>query len=100
MAGNGARRDGDGRLVLDRSSGVSPLDDAGWHFPCAAECGIRIRLIDDWLSQPAVVTVEPTAQHFRILRDLMLPLGTGGNMTSDAHLAALAIEQDWHTRRK
>jgi predicted nucleic acid-binding protein len=26
------------------------------------------------------------------LRDLLLPAGTGGNLTSDAHLAALALE--------
>jgi predicted nucleic acid-binding protein len=26
------------------------------------------------------------------MRDLIAPLGTGGNLTSDAHLAALAIE--------
>jgi predicted nucleic acid-binding protein len=26
------------------------------------------------------------------MRDLISPLGTGGNLTSDAHLAALAIE--------
>jgi toxin-antitoxin system PIN domain toxin len=49
-------------------------------------------LVDSWLSQPTVVTVEPTAQHIRILRDLLAPLGAGGNLTSDAHLAGLAIE--------
>jgi toxin-antitoxin system PIN domain toxin len=49
-------------------------------------------IIEDWLAQPAVVTVEPTPRHVRVLRDLLLPLGTGGNLTSDAHLAALAIE--------
>ena len=49
-------------------------------------------VIDSWLNQPAVVTIEPTAQHFRILRDLIAPVGTGGNLTSDAHLAALAVE--------
>lgn len=49
-------------------------------------------LVADWLNQPAVTPVEPTAQHLRTLRDLTLPLGTGGNLTSDAHLAALAIE--------
>jgi uncharacterized protein len=48
-------------------------------------------LVDAWFSQPAVVAVEPAAQHLRILRDLLLPLGAGGNLTSDAHLAALAI---------
>jgi len=49
-------------------------------------------VVDTWLAQSAVVTVEPTAQHLRVMRDLLLPLGTGGNLTSDAHLAALAIE--------
>jgi toxin-antitoxin system PIN domain toxin len=49
-------------------------------------------LVNDWLSQPNVVIVEPTSKHLSTLRDLVLPLGTGGNVTSDAHLAALAIE--------
>ncbi len=49
-------------------------------------------IIDTWLSQPSVTAVDPTAKHLRILRDLLLPLGAGGNLTSDAHLAALAIE--------
>jgi toxin-antitoxin system PIN domain toxin len=49
-------------------------------------------LIDGWLAQPAVVTVDPTAQHLGIVRNLLMPIGTGGNLTSDAHLAALAIE--------
>ncbi len=49
-------------------------------------------LVDAWLQQPTVMIVEPTAQHLRILRELVLPLGTGGNLTSDAHLAALAME--------
>ena len=49
-------------------------------------------VIDNWLAQPAVVIVEPTSQHLRVLRDLLLPFGTAGNLTSDAHLAALAIE--------
>jgi toxin-antitoxin system PIN domain toxin len=49
-------------------------------------------LVDAWLQQPSVTILEPTAHHLRTLRDLVLPLGTGGNLTSDAHLAALAIE--------
>ncbi len=49
-------------------------------------------VVDEWLAQPSVVTVDPMAQHLRTVRDLLLPLGTGGNLTSDAHLAALAIE--------
>ena len=49
-------------------------------------------LVDAWLRQPSVAVPEPTAHHLRTLRDLVLLLGTGGNLTSDAHLAALAIE--------
>jgi len=49
-------------------------------------------VIDRWLEQPSVTVIEPTSRHARVLRDLILPLGTAGNLTSDAHLAALAIE--------
>jgi toxin-antitoxin system PIN domain toxin len=49
-------------------------------------------LVDAWLEQPLVTVVEPTERHLSTLRDLVRPLGTGGNLTSDAHLAALAIE--------
>jgi toxin-antitoxin system PIN domain toxin len=49
-------------------------------------------MIGAWLEQPVVTVVEPTARHLATLRDLILPLGTGGNLTSDAHLATLAIE--------
>lgn len=48
--------------------------------------------LEEWLEQPCVVILQPTTKHMRILRDLLLPIGTGGNLTSDAHLAALAIE--------
>jgi toxin-antitoxin system PIN domain toxin len=49
-------------------------------------------LVGAWLDQPCVTVIHPSARHFRILRDLLLSTGTGGNLTSDAHLAALAIE--------
>jgi toxin-antitoxin system PIN domain toxin len=49
-------------------------------------------VVDRWLAQPAATIVHPTDRHAAVLRDLLAPLGTGGNLTSDAHLAALAIE--------
>ena len=49
-------------------------------------------IIEAWLSLPNVVAVEPTAKHFSILRDLLSTAGVAGNLTSDAHLAAIAIE--------
>jgi toxin-antitoxin system PIN domain toxin len=49
-------------------------------------------LIDSWLAQPNVILVHPTDRHSLILRELLAPLGTAGNLTSDAHLAALTLE--------
>jgi uncharacterized protein len=49
-------------------------------------------VVDGWLAQPAATAVHPTDRHTSVLRDLLGPLGTAGNLTSDAHLAALAIE--------
>src|SRR6266849_6114844 len=49
-------------------------------------------LIASWLDQPSATVVHAGPRHLRILRELLLPMGTGGNLTSDAHLAALAIE--------
>jgi toxin-antitoxin system PIN domain toxin len=48
--------------------------------------------VDGWLEQPVADVVHPTAQHASILRALLVPLGAAGNLTSDAHLATLAIE--------
>ncbi len=48
--------------------------------------------VESWLGQPVATVVHPTHQHGAVLRRLLEPLGTGGNLTSDAHLAALAIE--------
>lgn len=48
--------------------------------------------IDEWLAQPVATVVNPTDAHAATLRQLLGPLGTAGNLTSDAHLAALAIE--------
>ena len=61
-----------------------------FHKPLSVETAFD--LVEDWLHQPSVMAIEPMGQHLRILRDLLVPLGTGGNLTSDAHLAALAIE--------
>jgi toxin-antitoxin system PIN domain toxin len=49
-------------------------------------------VVDSWLAQPVATVVHPTSRHAAVLRDLLAPLGSGGNLTSDAHLAALAIE--------
>lgn len=49
-------------------------------------------LVEGWLAQPCATIVHPTDRHATLLRELLGPLGTAGNLTVDAHLAALAIE--------
>jgi toxin-antitoxin system PIN domain toxin len=49
-------------------------------------------VVEGWLQQPCVTVVHPTDRHASVLRSLLAPLGTAGNLTSDAHLAALAVE--------
>jgi toxin-antitoxin system PIN domain toxin len=63
-----------------------------FHKPFTPERAFN--LIEEWLDQPAARIVQPGQRHFSILRELLAPLGTAGNLTSDAHLAALAIEQN------
>jgi toxin-antitoxin system PIN domain toxin len=48
--------------------------------------------VDRWLARRNTTIIEPTGRHTAILRDLLDRTGTGGNLVSDAHLAALAIE--------
>src|SRR3954467_1390544 len=43
-------------------------------------------LVNAWLQQPSVIVPEPTARHLQTMRELIAPLGIGGNLTSDAHL--------------
>lgn len=61
-------------------------------FERPLEAGEALDLVDGWLDQPCVTVVHPTDRHAPVLRELLGPLGTAGNLTSDAHLAALAIE--------
>jgi len=51
-----------------------------------------LRVVEGWLQQPPTEIVSPTPRHWEILRSLLQPLSTAGNLTSDAHLAAIAIE--------
>jgi toxin-antitoxin system PIN domain toxin len=60
--------------------------------PLAPEAALDY--VDSWLQQPCVRTVVPGTQHWLIFRSLVRSTGTAGNLTSDAHLAALALEHD------
>ena len=51
-----------------------------------------VELIDSWLNQAPVRIVNPTGRHWEILQQFILHLGTASNLTTDAHIAALAVE--------
>lgn len=51
-----------------------------------------LALMNDWLGHPAAQVFHPGRGHAALLGRLLLGAGTAGNLTTDAHLAALAIE--------
>ncbi|MDQ3587372.1 MAG: type II toxin-antitoxin system VapC family toxin [Actinomycetota bacterium] len=48
--------------------------------------------VEAWLGAPAAVVAQPTPRHADLLRGLLRETGSAGNLTTDAHLAALAVE--------
>lgn len=51
--------------------------------------------IQSWLDLPQVHVAHPSERHFAILREALERLGIGGNLTTDAHLATLAMERGY-----
>jgi len=69
------------RLMTHPAVLVTPLS------PPAAVAHVR-----RWLERPSVDVLEPGPAHLEILERLLGSVGVGGNLTTDAHLASLAIE--------
>ena len=57
-------------------------------LPADAACA----LVEAWLSQPQVMILHPGERHADLVFGLLRQLGSAGNLTTDAHLAALAME--------
>jgi uncharacterized protein len=49
-------------------------------------------VVDGWLAQPTVRVPVPTEGHARLFGDMLVRGKAAGNHSTDAHLAALAIE--------
>jgi len=69
------------RLVTNRRIFESPLS-----------VGDALEYIESWLAQPNTTLLTPTPRHWPLLSTLLESAGVGANMTTDAHIAALAIE--------
>ena len=48
--------------------------------------------VQGWLDQPHTLLLAPTARHWTILVGLLRSPGAGSDLTTDAHIAAYAIE--------
>jgi toxin-antitoxin system PIN domain toxin len=48
--------------------------------------------VQSWFDRANVGTLDPGARHLELLGRLLGDLGVAGSLTTDAHLAALAIE--------
>ena len=60
-------------------------------FPRPLAPETAIKRIDVWVSHPNTRVIFETKDHWRILKSLIEESGTTGNLTTDAHLATLAI---------
>ncbi|MFO8076420.1 MAG: TA system VapC family ribonuclease toxin [Egibacteraceae bacterium] len=60
-------------------------------FPAPLSVDEAMDRVEAWLAAAPAVALEPTPEHPRLVRELLRPLGVGGNLVNDAHLAALAV---------
>lgn len=51
--------------------------------------------LQSWLALPHVHIAQPSDRHLTGVRAQLERLGTAGNLTTDAHLAVLAIERGY-----
>ena len=53
-----------------------------------------LAVMNDWIHHPQAQIIHPGLQHGALLGGFLLAAGTAGNLTNDAHLAALAVENN------
>ena len=69
------------RLMTHPAVLVDPLDP-----------GRTLLHVRSWVERPLVEVLEPGPRHLEIFERLLESLGVAANLTTDAHLAAIAIE--------
>ena len=61
-------------------------------FESPLEVDDAIDILEGWLAQPSAISPEPATGHLGRLREMLRDTGSGGNLVTDAHLAALAVQ--------
>ncbi|MBT9582772.1 type II toxin-antitoxin system VapC family toxin [bacterium] len=59
---------------------------------CPLSVQISCQHVRSWLARPQILILHPGERHAEFLFGYLEALGSGGNLTTDAHLAALASE--------
>lgn len=61
-------------------------------LPRSLSCEQALAYVDGWLAQPQCCIINPGKNHWSIFQNLLSSTGTVGNLSTDAHIAALALE--------
>lgn len=69
------------RLMTNRSVLLDPMSPE-----------VALGHIRSWLDRPQVMVLEPGPRHLDLVQELAETAGKAGDLTTDIHLAALAIE--------
>jgi len=60
-------------------------------FPRPLSVDAACAYVDRWLELPAVRVLTESERHWSLFKELLRETGAAGNLTTDAHLAALAL---------
>ncbi|NOX98214.1 MAG: type II toxin-antitoxin system VapC family toxin [Verrucomicrobia bacterium] len=61
-------------------------------FPLPLTIQQAVQVVDSWLAQANVEMIAPADNHWENLRTMLTSGNAGGNLTTDAHIAALASD--------
>ena len=79
---------------MDRLVGLPAHCDKPEGVPATLPTDKALAKVDAWLSAGTVSVIVEKPNHWRVLRGLLADAGTAGNLTTDAHLAAIAITHE------
>ena len=51
-----------------------------------------VDFVREWFEFPHIAPLNPGAEHLTLMREHLVAVGVGGNLVTDAHIAAVAME--------
>ncbi len=56
------------------------------------DVGEAFEMVESWLESECICFLAPGPRHFEMYKEVLLEAGVGGKLTTDAYIAAMAIE--------